>query len=93
MPEFCDVAVLQSVPLDMVFTYRVPDGLLPIVGGRVLAPFRNLRVAGLVTAVHDRPPKAKAKDLHSVLDLTAVLSREAGDSQVKPKRDATIESS
>ncbi|MEO8725388.1 MAG: primosomal protein N' [Acidobacteriaceae bacterium] len=76
MPEFCDVAVLQSVPLDMVFTYRVPAGLSPIVGGRVLAPFRNLRVAGLVTALHDQPPKMKmkAKDLHSVLDRTPVLS-------------------
>ena len=34
MPEFCDVAL--PVPLDLAFTYRVPDGMQPVVGGRVL---------------------------------------------------------
>jgi len=34
MPEYCDVAV--PVPLDAVFTYRLPDGIQPPAGGRVL---------------------------------------------------------
>ncbi|HEY0565918.1 MAG TPA: primosomal protein N' [Terriglobales bacterium] len=74
MPSFCDVAVIQSVPLDMVFTYRVPDGMSPVVGGRVLVPFRNARVTGLVTALHDTQPSVTAKDVYSVLDAASVLS-------------------
>ncbi len=76
MPEYCDVAVIQSVPLDMVFTYRVPTALTPspVVGGRVLVPFRNERIPGIVTALHDTPPSVKTKDVHSVLDEAAVLS-------------------
>ena len=41
MPEFCDVAL--AVPLDMMFTYRVPVETAPVVGGRVLVPFRQQR--------------------------------------------------
>jgi len=42
MPEFCDVAL--AVPLDMAFTYRVPAEASPVVGGRVLVPFRQQRM-------------------------------------------------
>ncbi len=52
MPEFCDVAL--PVPLDIVFTYAVPEGMQPVVGGRVLVPFRQQRMSGIVTALHDR---------------------------------------
>ena len=41
MPEFCDVAL--PVPLDTAFTYRLPDGMQPAIGGRVLVPFRQQR--------------------------------------------------
>jgi primosomal protein N' (replication factor Y) len=71
MAEFCEVAV--PVPLDATFTYRVPDGLLPVVGGRVLVPFRQKRVLGIVTDLHNRPPKVKAKDVISALDFSPVL--------------------
>jgi len=71
MPEFCDVAL--PVPLDTVFTYRIPDGTQPLVGGRVLVPFRQQRMSGIVTELHDRPPKVQAKNIIGVLDLTAVL--------------------
>lgn len=70
MPSFCDVAL--PVPLDMVFTYRVADPL-PSVGARVLVPFRNDRLSGLVTAVHDREPSMPAKDVLQVLDAEPVL--------------------
>jgi primosomal protein N' (replication factor Y) (superfamily II helicase) len=71
MPEFCDVAL--PVPLDMVFTYRIPAGMLPVVGGRVLVPFRQQRLSGVVTELHDRPPKVQAKNILQALDLAPLL--------------------
>ena len=71
MPAFCDVAV--PVPLDMVFTYRVPAGAVPVAGGRVLVPFRQQRVTGIVTELHDREPSVVIKPLLSVLDTAPVI--------------------
>ena len=71
MPLFCDVAV--PVPLDMVFTYSVPDGVDAVVGGRVLVPFRAQRLSGIVTAVHDRAPSVAAKKVIRALDAEPVL--------------------
>jgi primosomal protein N' (replication factor Y) len=71
MPEFCDVAL--PVPLDMVFTYRVPDEAMPVVGGRVLVPFRQQRLTGIVVELHDREPSVKIKPVQSVLDAAPVL--------------------
>src|SRR5258708_15835654 len=71
MPEFCDVAV--PVPLDMAFTYRVPPDAAPVVGGRVLFPFRQQRTTGIVVELHDRAPSVTAKNILSVLDATPVL--------------------
>ena len=74
MPEFCDVAL--PVPLDMAFTYRVPDGVEPVVGGRVLVPFRQQRLSGVVVAAHDRAPSVAAKNVIRVLDAAPVLDGE-----------------
>ena len=71
MPEFCDVAV--PVPLDMVFTYRVPAEATPVVGGRVLVPFRQQRLTGIVVELHDRKPPVTTKNILSVLDPAPVL--------------------
>ena len=71
MPEFCDVAV--PVPLDMVFTYRVPVDAVPVVGGRVLVPFRQQRMTGIVMELHDREPAVVTKKLLAVLDTAPVL--------------------
>src|SRR5438876_96310 len=76
MPEFCDIAL--AVPLDAVFTYSVPGGMQPVVGGRVLVPFRQRRMWGVVTELHDRKPRSgtrevATKNLISVLDPTPVL--------------------
>src|SRR5271170_3334650 len=71
MPEFCDVAL--PVPLDMAFTYRVPADTAPIVGGRVLVPFRQQRMTGIVVELHDREPSVKTKTILSVLDVAPVL--------------------
>lgn len=76
MPLFCDVAL--AVPLDMVFTYAIPPGMEPVVGGRVLVPFRQQRLSGIVVELHDRPPQVNAsqikiKKVIEALDLSPVL--------------------
>lgn len=70
MSSFCDVAL--PVPLEMTFTYRV-NGQTPVVGGRVLVPFRTSRLPGVVTALHDRAPSMEAKMVHSVLDAEPLI--------------------
>jgi len=76
MSSFCDVAL--PVPLDTTFTYRIPDGMRPMAGGRVLVPFRQQRLPGVVTGLHDRAPQAgdkaiKIKDVLQVLDASPAL--------------------
>src|SRR5438552_19174146 len=74
MPEFCDVAL--PVPLDTAFTYHVSDGLEPVVGGRVLVPFRQKRISGIVVEIHDRKPAVKTKGVLNVLDAAPVLDEQ-----------------
>jgi primosomal protein N' (replication factor Y) len=69
--QFCDVAL--PVPLDTAFSYRVPDGMEPAVGGRVLVPFRQQRMSGIVVDLHDREPSVQTKNVVSVLDPAPVL--------------------
>ena len=71
MPAFCDVAL--PVPLETAFTYRLSDGVEPVVGGRVLVPFRQQRLSGVVVEVHDRAPSVETKDVLSILDASPVL--------------------
>jgi len=71
MPEFCDVAL--PVPLDMAFTYRIPDGAVPAIGGRVLVPFRQQRMMGIVVALHDRKPQVTTKNIVSIVDPAPLL--------------------
>lgn len=80
MPSFCDVAL--PVPLDRVFTYSISNGLLsgmeerevPQVGCRVIVPFRNEKLIGVVTRLHDEAPPVEAKALEKVLDTEPLLS-------------------
>src|ERR1700683_3551682 len=74
MSEFCDVAL--PVPLDMVFTYRAPAEVVPIVGGRVLGPFRQQRMTGIVVELHDRKPAVQIRNLITVLDAAPVLDEQ-----------------
>jgi primosomal protein N' (replication factor Y) (superfamily II helicase) len=75
MPEFCDVAV--PVPLDATFTYRIPeDSPEPVVGGRVIVPFREKRLSGIVTELHDRKPDFTVKRISQILDTTPALTPE-----------------
>ncbi len=70
MPRFCDVAV--PVPLDSTFTYRL-EGAEPVIGSRVVVPFRHQKLSGVVVKVHDDPPPVEAKLVVSVLDTMPVL--------------------
>ena len=74
MPLFCNVAL--AVPLDMVFTYAIPPGMEPVVGGRVLVSFRQQRLSGVVVELHDRPPQVKTKKVIEALDLSPVLDNQ-----------------
>ncbi|MFZ0313644.1 MAG: primosomal protein N' [Candidatus Korobacteraceae bacterium] len=75
MPLFCDVAV--PVPLDVTFTYRIPENSPePVVGGRVIVPFREQRLSGIVTELHDREPTFTTRRLSQVLDSTPALTPE-----------------
>jgi primosomal protein N' (replication factor Y) len=76
MPLFCDVAL--AVPLDAAFTYAIPAGMEPVVGGRVLVPFRQQRMSGIVVGLHDRFPEignaqVKIKKVIEAIDLSPVL--------------------
>ncbi|HXY15122.1 MAG TPA: primosomal protein N' [Terriglobales bacterium] len=74
MTQFCDVAL--AVPVDLPFTYRVRDGMRPVVGGRVLVPFRHQRLSGVVTELHDRVPTIETKEVLQVLDATPLLDEQ-----------------
>ena len=75
MPQFCDVAV--PVPLDATFTYRIPeDSPEPVLGGRVIVPFREKRLTGIVTELHDRQPSVTARRVSQVIDSTPALTPE-----------------
>jgi primosomal protein N' (replication factor Y) len=70
MPLFCDVAL--PVPLDATFTYRVGK-TAPVVGGRVLVPFGQQRMAGVVVRLHDQKPSIKTKEVLEALDAEPLL--------------------
>ena len=79
MPAFCDVAL--PVPLDQTFTYSLvvgSDGVVPVVGARVLVPFSGQRLMGVVTRLHDDPlPEGiETKPVQQVLDNSAILTDE-----------------
>ncbi len=71
MPLFCEVAL--PVPLDRTFTYAV-DGVVPVVGARVLVPFSGQRLTGVVVRLHEQVPEGfEVKAVQQVLDQAAPL--------------------
>jgi primosomal protein N' (replication factor Y) (superfamily II helicase) len=75
MPSFCDVAL--PVPLEQVFTYAL-NGVVPVVGARVLVPFSGQRLMGVVVRVHDDAPVDgfEVKPVQQVMDEAALLPDE-----------------
>ena len=64
--------IILPVPLNGLFTYRVPETLWPLAvpGARVYVPFgKNRRVTGIIVRTHnDKPATHTVKDILSVLD-------------------------
>ena len=73
MAAYCEVAL--PVPLDHTFTYGVRLGQRPQRGARVIVPFRNEKLIGVVTAVEVKAPAdVEVKYLEAVLDEEPLLS-------------------
>src|ERR1035441_9082632 len=73
MPAYCEVAL--PVPLDRAFTYAVREGQLPQRGARVIVPFRNEKLIGVVTGLNAKaPPDLEIRFLEAVLDEEPLLS-------------------
>jgi primosomal protein N' (replication factor Y) len=63
------------VPLDHTFTYGVRPGQSPQRGARVIVPFRNEKLIGVVTALAaNAPPDVEVRYLEAVLDEEPLLS-------------------
>jgi primosomal protein N' (replication factor Y) len=72
MPAYCEVAL--PVPLDRTFTYAIREGQLPQRGARVIAPFRNEKLIGVVTALNVKAgPDFEVRFLEAVLDEEPLL--------------------
>jgi primosomal protein N' (replication factor Y) (superfamily II helicase) len=73
MPVYCEVAL--PVPLDRTFTYEVKDVQRVERGMRVIAPFRNEKLIGVVTALNAKAPEEyETRYLEAVLDETPLVS-------------------
>lgn len=76
---FCDVAL--PVPLDRLFTYRVPVEFASraSAGARVWVPFGGRRLTGVALAVHSNRPEHETRDVLKLLDEEPVLDPELID--------------
>jgi primosomal protein N' (replication factor Y) (superfamily II helicase) len=73
MPAYCEVAL--PVPLDHTFTYAVRQDQSPQRGARVIVPFRNEKLIGVVTALDAKAPAGmEVRYLEAVLDEEPLLS-------------------
>ncbi len=73
MPTYCEVAL--PVPLERTFTYAVSEGVRLERGARVIVPFRNEKLIGVVTNVSAiAPADFEARPIESVLDDEPLLS-------------------
>jgi primosomal protein N' (replication factor Y) len=74
MSIFCDVVL--PVPLDRAFTYKLKAEDDPPVVGRVVVPFRQEKLIGVVTRLHDEAPPVEARPIEAVLDQEPILNGE-----------------
>ncbi len=75
MTGYCEIAL--PVPLDRTFTYALRLGQIVQRGMRVVVPFRNEKLIGVVTAVMvDPPADVEVKSLEAVLDDEPLLSEQ-----------------
>jgi primosomal protein N' (replication factor Y) len=72
---FCNVAL--PVPLRTTFTYAIPGALRESVqpGSRVLVPFRNKSLVGIVVeCVQNAPPATKIREITKAIDFAPALT-------------------
>ena len=72
---FCNVAL--PVPLRTTFTYAIPEALRESVqpGSRVLVPFRNKSLVGVVVeCVQQAPEATKIREITKILDFLPALT-------------------
>src|SRR5271156_4595481 len=74
MSTFCDVVL--PVPLDRAFTYKLKAEDDPPIGGRVVVPFRQEKLIGVVTRLHNEAPPVEARPIEAVLDQEPILNGE-----------------
>ena len=73
MPAYCEVAL--PVPIERAFTYAIGQGQAPLRGARVIVPFRNEKLIGVVTALNSTaPPDLEVRYVEAVLDEEPLLS-------------------
>ncbi|HEV2617806.1 MAG TPA: primosomal protein N' [Candidatus Acidoferrales bacterium] len=73
-PRYCEIAL--PVPLRSTFTYAIPQHLnaSELVGSRVVVPFRNRAMVGVVVALAANPPEGKkTKEIVELLDAVPAL--------------------
>jgi len=73
-PRYCEIAL--PVPLRSTFTYAIPQHLVnaDLVGSRVVVPFRNRAMVGVVVALVSNPPEGKkTREIVELLDATPAL--------------------
>ena len=73
MSNFIEALLPLHIP--GTYTYRVPEGMSPQVGSRVLVPFGRKKIyTAIVVMLHDRAPQGyEVKEVLSVLDDRPVL--------------------
>ncbi|MGH9729524.1 MAG: replication restart helicase PriA [Candidatus Acidiferrales bacterium] len=72
--RYCEIAL--PVPLRSTFTYAIPQHLNApdLVGSRVVVPFRNRAMVGVVVALSANPPEGKkTKEIVELLDAVPAL--------------------
>lgn len=70
--------VALNVPIDSLFTYRIPEHFSSQVqpGVRVIVNFGNKILTGVVIELSDKEPIRKVKDIRDVLDDKPILAEE-----------------
>src|SRR5579859_3304926 len=73
-PRYCEIAL--PVPLRSTFTYAIPQHLsnADLIGSRVVVPFRNRAMVGVVVALVANPSEGKkTKEIVELLDAVPAL--------------------
>ncbi len=75
-PAYCDVSL--PVPMDQPFTYLMPETLRHRVrvGCRILVPFGQRKMTGLVLRTHDEAPAGAVREALRLLDEEPALDEE-----------------